>query len=125
MFVPGIIGLVLRYITPLTIAPAVAMIGLALFDVSADMASKHWGVAAMTVVIMVLFSQYLRNIPLPGCHYSPSKRGFVKSEFHVFKLFPVLISIMFMWGFCGVLTATDVFSEGSPARQERQFKLII
>jgi nucleobase transporter 1/2 len=41
----GIIGLVLKYITPLTIAPAVAMVGLALFDVAAHIAAKHWGVA--------------------------------------------------------------------------------
>ncbi len=43
--VSGIIGLVLKYITPLTIAPAVAMVGLSLFDVAAQIASKHWGVA--------------------------------------------------------------------------------
>ncbi len=32
----------LRYITPLTISPAVAMIGLALFKVAADVAAQDW-----------------------------------------------------------------------------------
>jgi len=41
----GIIGFLLRYITPLTIAPAVAMVGLSLFDVAARIAAKHWGIA--------------------------------------------------------------------------------
>ncbi len=41
----GIIGAVLRFITPLTIAPAVAMIGLALFDVAAEHAVSDWRVS--------------------------------------------------------------------------------
>jgi xanthine/uracil permease len=42
----GLLSLLLRWITPLTIGPAVAMIGLSLFDVAASNASQHWGVAA-------------------------------------------------------------------------------
>ena len=44
-FCTGMLGLLLRYITPLTIGPSVAMIGLSLFDVAALNASQHWGVA--------------------------------------------------------------------------------
>ena len=40
---------IVRYITPLTIGPSVAMIGLSLFDVAALNASKHWGVAIGSV----------------------------------------------------------------------------
>ena len=42
----GLLGVLLRFITPLTIGPSVAMIGLSLFDVASLNASKHWGVAA-------------------------------------------------------------------------------
>ena len=41
----GLLGLLLRFISPLTIGPSVAMIGLSLFDVASLNASKHWGVA--------------------------------------------------------------------------------
>ena len=41
--------IIVRYITPLTIGPSVAMIGLSLFDVAALNASKHWGVAIGSV----------------------------------------------------------------------------
>ena len=42
----GIVGLVLKYVTPLTIAPAVTMIGLSLFSiVSNDFASQNWAVS--------------------------------------------------------------------------------
>ena len=42
----GIIGSVLRVVTPLTIAPTVALVGLTLFEHAADAASQHWGIAA-------------------------------------------------------------------------------
>ena len=38
----GLIGYLLKWITPLTIAPAVTMIGMSLFKVSAELASKNW-----------------------------------------------------------------------------------
>ena len=43
----GIIGLVLDYITPMTIAPAVALIGLSLFQDAAEKASGNWGIATV------------------------------------------------------------------------------
>ncbi|GBP77126.1 hypothetical protein EVAR_99371_1 [Eumeta japonica] len=42
----GIIGSVLRFVTPLTIAPTVALVGLTLFDHAASAASQQWGIAA-------------------------------------------------------------------------------
>ncbi|CAB3248276.1 unnamed protein product [Arctia plantaginis] len=42
----GIIGSLLRFVTPLTIAPTVALVGLTLFDHAAAAASQQWGIAA-------------------------------------------------------------------------------
>ncbi|CAH2106025.1 unnamed protein product [Euphydryas editha] len=42
----GIIGSLLRYVTPLTIVPTVALVGLTLFDHAAEAASQQWGIAA-------------------------------------------------------------------------------
>ena len=41
----------LNYITPLTIAPSVTMIGLALFESAAQNASGHWGIAIGYVIV--------------------------------------------------------------------------
>ena len=46
---PGLLSLVLRFITPLTIGPSVAMIGLSLFDTAAFNASQNWGVSIGSV----------------------------------------------------------------------------
>ena len=41
----GIVGLFLRFVTPLTIAPAITMVGVSLFKPAAQVAGKHWGIA--------------------------------------------------------------------------------
>lgn len=41
----GLIGKVLKIVTPLTIVPTVALVGLTLFEHAAETASKHWGIA--------------------------------------------------------------------------------
>ena len=52
---------------------------------------------------MMLFSQYLRNIPLPVLVYRRGK-GWEKSKLEIFKLFPVLLTIVSMWALCAILT---------------------
>lgn len=42
----GIIGSILKYVTPLTIVPTVSLVGLSLFKNAADAASQQWGIAA-------------------------------------------------------------------------------
>jgi len=41
----GLMGSVLRFIGPLSITPTIALIGLALFQEAADLASAHWYIA--------------------------------------------------------------------------------
>lgn len=101
----GMLGILLKYITPLTIGPSVAMIGLSLFDVASMNASKHWGISVATIALMILFSQYLEKawIPVPTC-----SKGKSFKKFKIFTLFPVLLTILIMWGICGILTLADV-----------------
>ncbi|KAE9524123.1 hypothetical protein AGLY_015488, partial [Aphis glycines] len=41
----GLIGKVVKYVTPLTIVPTVSLVGLSLFENAAESASKHWGIS--------------------------------------------------------------------------------
>lgn len=43
----GLIGLFMRFIGPLTIAPTISLIGLSLFDSAGLNAGNHWGISAM------------------------------------------------------------------------------
>ncbi len=57
----GIIGRMLRYVGPITIAPTIALIGLALFKFGAPEAGRHWPIGGLTILLIILFSQYLRS----------------------------------------------------------------
>ena len=47
----GSAGLLLRFVGPLTVAPAVTLLGLVLVQIAVDMSGLHWGVAAMYVLL--------------------------------------------------------------------------
>ncbi|CAL1261637.1 unnamed protein product [Larinioides sclopetarius] len=113
----GMIGFLLNWITPLAIVPTISLVGLSLFAEAAHSASGHWGIAMFTVMLMILFSQSLRDVSIPYPRNS-SKTGWTTGKFPLFKLFPVLLTIVLSWSFCAILTATNVFQEGSPARTD-------
>ena len=93
----GIIGKLLRFIGPITIAPTIALIGLSLFKFGAPVAGKHWGIGGLTIGLIILFSQILRH------------KG------RAFALYPVLLGMGGAWATAALLTATGVFPPGHPA----------
>jgi len=93
----GLVGKMLRFVGPITIAPTIALIGLCLFKFGAPVAGLHWGVGGLTIGLIILFSQYLRR------------------THRIFELFPILLAIVLAWGGAALLTYTGVFPEGHPA----------
>jgi nucleobase transporter 1/2 len=93
----GIIGRMLRYVGPITIAPTIALIGLALFKFGAPEAGRHWPIGGLTILLIILFSQYLR------------------SKHRTFELYPILLAIVASWAVASCLTYMGVFPEGHPA----------
>ncbi|XP_076157996.1 solute carrier family 23 member 1-like [Alosa pseudoharengus] len=108
----GLIGLFMRFIGPLTIAPTISLIGLSLYDSAGKNAGNHWGIAAMTTCMIVLFSQYLRHIPVPFPTYSKTKK-FHTSKIYIFQILPVLLGITLSWLICYILTVTNVLPSDS------------
>ncbi len=93
----GLIGKLLRFVGPVTIAPTIALIGLALYPFGAPTAGKHWGIGGLTILLVILFSQVLRK------------------KHRVFELFPILLGMGGAWLVAIVLTETGVFEPGHPA----------
>lgn len=93
----GLVGRLRRFIGPITIAPTIALIGLALFPIGAPKAGEHWGIGGLTIGLIILFSQVLRR------------------RHRVFELFPVLMGIVGAWAVAAVLSAVGVFEPGHPA----------
>jgi xanthine/uracil permease len=106
----GIFGRLKRYIGPLVIAVVIALIGLALISVPQIIsASQNWYLAGLTLVLIVLFSQYLDD-------YS-----------RVFKLFPVLLGLGGAYLLALVLSLAGVASlvDLSPVASAPAFRPIV
>lgn len=93
----GLVGRLLRFVGPITIAPTIALIGLALFKFGAPVAGLHWPIGGLTIALMILFSQYLRRTS------------------RAFELYPILLAILGAWGVAAICTATGVFEPGHPS----------
>ncbi len=92
----GLVGKLLRFVGPITIAPTIALIGLALFKFGAPVAGTHWGIGGLTIALIILFSQYLRH------------------THRAFELFPILLGILLAWSVAWGLTTVGVFGTGHP-----------
>ncbi|MUV90434.1 xanthine permease [Halapricum sp. CBA1109] len=93
----GLVGKLRQYLSPVVIAPVIALIGLSLFnspDITA--ANQNWWLSGFTLVVIVAFSQYLDG------------------RSTLFKLFPVLLGIVIAWVVAAALSVAGVFSPGAP-----------
>lgn len=93
----GVIGFLRRFVTPVTIAPVIAHIGLSLFGAAADTASTHWPMALLMLALVFLFSLILAP------------------KYRFLSLFPVLLAIVTSYVIALVLTWAGVFDPDSPA----------
>ncbi|XP_067936880.1 uncharacterized protein [Watersipora subatra] len=106
----GLLGFLLQYMGPLMIAPTISLIGLSLFPLAAENSSSQWGIAILCVALMVIFSQYMAQVKLPT--YSTKHGGCsTTAGYPIFKLFPVLFTIIVAYIICLILTYTNVFPD--------------
>ncbi|XP_066490582.1 solute carrier family 23 member 1-like [Tiliqua scincoides] len=104
----GLIGFMMQFIGPLTIAPTISLVALPLFESAGEEAGSHWGIAAATIFFIVLFSQYLKNVSVPLPSYNKSKKCHF-SRIYLFQIFPVLFGLSITWFLCLALTLSNVF----------------
>ncbi|XP_013981136.1 solute carrier family 23 member 2 [Salmo salar] len=98
----GLVGLVLKFIGPLAIAPTINLIGLSLFIEAGKKSGAHWGIAALTVCLILLFSQYLSKVEVPLIAYKDKK--WEVFQYPLFKLFSALFGMCGAWLVCFLLT---------------------
>ncbi len=94
----GLIGVLRRFVTPVTIAPVIALIGLSLFVPAANTAASHWGMSFLMLGLVFLFSLILSR------------------KVRFFSLFPILLAIVTTYVISWILTVTNVFGPESAGR---------
>ncbi|XP_033746106.1 solute carrier family 23 member 1-like [Pecten maximus] len=112
--VTGLIGILLRFIGPVTIVPAILLVGLYMFKIVTKFVSVHWGMGLMTCAVSLVLSLYLARWKAPLPFWTRSK-GFhvIRSQFH--QTAGILISLLFGWAVSGVLTVCGAFSDDPKA----------
>jgi uracil-xanthine permease len=94
----GVMGWLKQYLSPVVIAPTIALIGLSLFSAPQVAAAEQaWWLLALTVFLIVGFSQY------------------VDDAHRMFRLYPVLLGIAVAWVLATGLSVLGVVPSGSPA----------
>ncbi|WP_082224607.1 uracil-xanthine permease family protein [Halolamina rubra] len=94
----GVMGWLKQYLSPVVIAPTIALIGLSLFSAPQVAAAQQaWWLLGLTVLLIVGFSQY------------------VDTAHRVFRLYPVLLGIAAAWLLATALSVLGIVPSGSPA----------
>jgi nucleobase transporter 1/2 len=100
----GAITGLLKYLSPVTIAPVITAIGLGLYGVGFPGVSACWSLGLTQMFTIIIFSQYLKFVSIGGIKW--------------FALFPVVLAIVFTWSLGAILTASDVWEEGNACRTD-------
>jgi nucleobase transporter 1/2 len=86
----GLFGVIRKYITPITIGPVIALIGLSLFGAASGQSSGNWWMAIATIAAIFVFSLIL----------APRVR--------MFSLFPILLAVVSVYVVAWLLSITGV-----------------
>mmetsp|Transcript_29369 Transcript_29369/g.82823 ORF Transcript_29369/g.82823 Transcript_29369/m.82823 type:complete len:598 (-) Transcript_29369:370-2163(-) len=107
----GLMSLLLKFVSPITTASVVALVGLSLYTVGWTGVGQCFEVGAIQILLVILFSQYLAKVEVP---MGPLGRV------RIFQLFPVVLAIVACWIYAAILTGTGVYDSvpGSPCRTD-------
>ena len=92
----GVVGRLRQYLSPVVVAPTIALIGLSLFDTpQITAATQDWWLLGLTLGLIVLFSQYL-------------------DTHRAFRLFPILLGVVAAWLVAAALSVVGIYGPQSP-----------
>ena len=93
----GLVGKLRRYLSPVVIAPTIALIGLALFDAPQITGTGgSWPLLGLTLGLILLFSQYL------------------DVKHRAFRLYPVILALVIAWVAAAALSAGGMLGSEHP-----------
>ncbi|KAL3863267.1 hypothetical protein ACJMK2_005032 [Sinanodonta woodiana] len=105
----GLVGLLLRFIGPITIVPTIFLIGIYIVKPVLEYTEVHWGISTLTFGVSVILSMYLGSRPMLVPMYT-RKKGFHCIRYPLHRVFAILIAIVIGWAVCGIMTASGAFT---------------
>lgn len=94
---------VVRFLSPLSAAPLVGLVGFGLYEFGFPGVAKCVEIGLPMLIILVLFSQYLVHLIKPGKH--------------IFDRFAVIFSVVIVWIYAHILTVGGAYNHTAPKTQ--------
>ncbi|XP_061184454.1 solute carrier family 23 member 2-like [Saccostrea echinata] len=111
----GLVGILLRFIGPVTIVPTILLIGIYMVSAVTKFAQVHWGITCMTCAIAIVMSLYLSNYNMPIPVWNRKKSCHViRYPFH--QVFAILIAIVIGWVVSIIMTESGVFDSATSVK---------
>ncbi|XP_067657087.1 solute carrier family 23 member 2-like [Haliotis asinina] len=107
----GMLGFLLRFIGPLTVAPCVTVLGVTLCQYMIPLCEQHWGIASLTTLLAILFALFLVNVKTPFLTINHGKCSV--SRHPLFQLNAIILAVAVSWITCHVLTVTNTLPSNS------------
>lgn len=104
----GLLKVVLKYISPITVAANIAVVGLVLYNVGFSGVGNCVQLGIPMIFFLILFSQYMRNIAIPLPRIG---------KMRIFELFPVILAIIVTWVYAVIVTEAGAYDNASPSTQ--------
>ncbi|XP_045190888.2 solute carrier family 23 member 1-like [Mercenaria mercenaria] len=106
--VTGLVGMLQRFVGPITIVPTILLIGLYIVKPAMVYTEVHWGISFITWATGVVLSMYLGHKPMIIPVWT-RKEGFHTIRYPLHQVFAILFSILIGWAVCGIMTAAGAF----------------
>ncbi|KAH7278382.1 hypothetical protein KP509_38G038700 [Ceratopteris richardii] len=90
----GLWGIMLRFISPLSAAPVIALVGLGLYELGFPGVAKCVEIGIPQLIVLIILSQYLKN-----------KGG----KLHIFERYCVLLAVPVIWAYAHLLTVGGAY----------------
>ncbi|XP_033758568.1 solute carrier family 23 member 2-like isoform X1 [Pecten maximus] len=107
--VTGLVGVLLRFIGPITIVPTILLTGFSVTDTIIKYTQVNWPLSMMTSTIAIILSLYLANRKTVIPMWS-RKKSWHLIRYPLHTVFALLIAMAVGWAMCAILTEAGAFS---------------
>ncbi|GAB4815990.1 hypothetical protein N2152v2_003036 [Parachlorella kessleri] len=100
----GFFTVCMRFISPLTIAANISVLGLALYGAGFPSVGACVQLGLVQIVLLLAFSLYMRRLKIFGMP--------------IFAMFPVILAIGITWLYAYIMTVAGVYDDSKPETQQ-------
>lgn len=117
----GFVGVIQRWVTPLTMTPIITLLGLSNMSAATEPASTNWTIAVITMTLIALLSQFMTP-------WRPTSEAVVVKKLNdcitFLSILPIFVSVLVVWLICHILTVHDLFPEHHAGRTDHMASAI-